>query len=80
MPIYRWECTNPECYHIDEVYRPFRLIDEPVVCSKCGNTSIRVMTAPGMIFVPGSWKNNVSAQKSTGRHSLIKHPTREKNG
>ena len=79
MPIYRYECTNPMCYHIDEDLRPYRLRDEPMVCTECGEASMRVVTAPLMTVIPGSWKSNMSAVGKNGfRFRPVHHPTREK--
>lgn len=51
MPLYEFKCEN--CGHKSEKVMRFEDRDDPIKCSKCDSTMIRVAAAPARPIVIG---------------------------
>jgi putative FmdB family regulatory protein len=61
MPIYDYKCH--ECDNIDTILRKIDDVPELIVCTKCGKTSTRKLTAPGGFTFKGT-PFSASSQKN----------------
>ena len=54
MPLYTYTCTNGECKHTSDKLVKLDDRDSPIECSKCGSTSIRVISLTAPVQFKGS--------------------------
>lgn len=56
MPKYEFSCENKECNHTSELILNVEKRDQPILCSKCGGSMLRMIsrTAPP-IFSGSGW-------------------------
>lgn len=50
MPLYEYECSEPECRHITEIYYPQipRFINRSVPCEECGAVAKKIISKPNV--------------------------------
>lgn len=64
MPLFRYSCTNDQCGEVTQLLRDRSSKDNPVICDKCGATTIRLLSEPlGAIITETPDKNRGKAVK-----------------
>lgn len=46
MPIYSFQCDDQDCGHVDDLLLKMSERDTEQECTRCGNTSHRIMDTP----------------------------------
>lgn len=64
MPIYDFECTNPDCGKTFDQIVPSVLVT--TTCPKCGKAANKIMSAPNFHLKGGGWGDDGYSKKSTG--------------
>jgi putative FmdB family regulatory protein len=58
MPLYEYQCQNPECTTITETFRSVSDREKPFACPKCGKAAKKKISKTSFTLKGGGWASD----------------------